>query len=90
MSAAKKSDFHSDSKSDSASSKDGAVQLTLKVTSPVAEALRASLITESEVTLNGDTIVVHEAEPVFVDMRARWNTVLRGLAAADDVLKALE
>ncbi len=67
-----------------------AVSLTLKVTSTNAEALCASLITEAEATLDGDTILVRESEPVFVDMRARWNTVVRGLAAADDVLKALE
>lgn len=90
MSAAKKSDSHSDSKPDSPLLTDCSVRLTLRVTSPFAEALRASLITEADVTLEGDTIVVHEAEPVFVDMRARWNTVLRGLAAADDVLKALD
>ncbi len=92
MSATKKSDSHSDSSGESpnAAVSAPALSLTLKVTSPFAEALHASLITEAEVTLDGDTVVVREAEPVFVDMRARWNTVVRGLAAADDVLKALE
>lgn len=62
----------------------------LRVTSPSAEALRASLITEADVILDQNTVVVSEAETVFVDMRARWNTVMRSLCAADDVLKAFE
>jgi len=52
--------------------------------------LEASLITEAEVSRVTDTIVVQESEAVFVDMRARWNTVMRGLAAADEALKALD
>ncbi len=83
MSAAKKSETTSSSKSEP-------LTLTLRVTSENAKALRASLITEADVSLEGNTITVNEAEPVFVDMRARWNTVMRGLAAANDVLKALD
>ena len=74
----------------SATKKSEALQLTLKVKSRFAEALEASLITEAEVSRESDTIVVQEAEAVFVDMRARWNTVMRGLAAADEALKALD
>lgn len=83
MSAAKKSEPQSSLNCDS-------VTLTLRVTSPSAQALRASLITEADVIIDQNTVIVNEAEPVFVDMRARWNTVMRGLCAADDVLKAFE
>ena len=74
----------------SATKKSEAIQLILKVKSRFAEALEASLITEAEVSRDTDTIVVQESEAVFVDMRARWNTVMRGLAAADEALKALD
>ena len=74
----------------SATKKSEAIQLTLKVKSRFSEALEASLITEAEVSRDTDTIVVQESEAVFVDMRARWNTVMRGLAAADEALKALD
>ena len=74
----------------SAAKKSEAIQLTLKVKSRFAEALEASLITEAEVSRDTDTIVVEESEAVFVDMRARWNTVMRGLAAADEALKTLD
>ena len=74
----------------SATKKSEALQLTLKVKSRFAEALEASLVTEAEVSRESDTIVVQEAEAVFVDMRARWNTVMRGLAAADEALKTLD
>ena len=73
-----------------ATKKSEALQLTLKVKSRFAEALEASLITEAEVSRDTNTIVVQESEAVFVDMRARWNTVMRGLAAADEALKALD
>ena len=73
-----------------ATKKSEALQLTLKVKSLFAEALEASLITEAEVSRDTNTIVVQESEAVFVDMRARWNTVMRGLAAADEALKALD
>ena len=74
----------------SATKKSEALQLTLKVKSRFAEALEASLITEAEVSRDTNTIVVQESEAVFVDMRARWNTVMRGLAAADEALKAFD
>ena len=74
----------------SATNKSEALQLTLNVQCRFAHALEASLITEAEVSRESDTIVVQESEAVFVDMRARWNTVMRGLAAADEALKTLE
>jgi len=62
----------------------------LQITSSYASSLEAALVTEAEVTLSEDCITVEELEPVFVDMRARWNTVMRGLSAAYDALKAVD
>ena len=74
----------------SATKKSDTVQLTLTITSSYASSLEAALVTEAEVTRTDNRITVREAEAVFVDMRARWNTVMRGLSAAYDALKAVD
>ena len=74
----------------SATKKSDSVKLTLQITSSYASSLEAALVTEAEVTRSGDCITIEEVEPVFVDMRARWNTVMRGLSAAYDALKAVD
>ena len=74
----------------SATKKSDSVQLTLTITSSYASSLEAALVTEAEVTRTDDCITVREAEAVFVDMRARWNTVMRGLSAAYDAFKAVD
>jgi hypothetical protein len=74
----------------SATKKSDSVQLSLTITSSYASSLEAALVTEAEVTRTDDCITVEEAESVFVDMRARWNTVMRGLSAAYDALKAVD
>ncbi len=74
----------------SAMKKSESLNLSLRVTSKYANSLFAALTTEAEVSLNQDLIIVEESEPLFVDMRARWNTVMRGLAAAHDALKSVE
>ena len=74
----------------SATKKSDSVQLTLTITSSYASSLEAALVTEAEVTRTDNRITVREAEAVFVDMRARWNTVMRGLSAAYDALKAVD
>ena len=66
------------------------LNLSLRITSQYANSLFAALTTEAEVSLNQDMIIVEESEPLFVDMRARWNTVMRGLAAAHDALKSVD
>ena len=74
----------------SATKKSDSIQLSLTITSSYASSLEAALATEAEVTRTDDCITVDEVEPVFVDMRARWNTVMRGLSAAYDALKAVD
>ena len=44
------------------------------------------MITEAPVTRDGDIVTLSESSETFVDMRARWNTVLRGMSAADEAL----
>ena len=70
--------------------KSESLKLTLQIKSSYASSLEAALATEAEVSRTDDFIIVEESEPVFVDMRARWNTVMRGLSAAYDALKAVD
>ena len=70
--------------------KSDSLKITLRINSSYASSLEAALSTESEVSRSEDCITVEESEPVFVDMRARWNTVMRGLSAAYDALKAVD
>ena len=70
--------------------KSESLKLTLQIKSSYASSLEAALSTEAEVSRSDDFIIVEESEPVFVDMRARWNTVMRGLSAAYDALKAVD
>jgi len=74
----------------SATKKSESVKLTLNVKSAYASSLEAALTTEAEVISEGDCITVEEIESVFVDMRARWNSVMRSLAAAYEALKAVD
>ena len=70
--------------------KSDSLKLTLQINSSYASSLEAALSTEAEVSRSEDCITVEESEPVFVDMRARWNTVMRGLSAAYAALKAVD
>lgn len=70
--------------------KSESLNLSLRVNSKYANSLFAALTTEAEVSLSQDMIIVEESEPLFVDMRARWNTLMRGLAAAHDALKSVD
>ncbi len=66
------------------------VTLVLRVKHTKAEALAAAMITESPVTRDGDIVTLSESSETFVDMRARWNTVLRGMSAADEALNNIQ
>ena len=70
--------------------KSESLNLSLRITSKYANSLFAALTTEADVSLNQDLIIVEESEPLFVDMRARWNTLMRGLVAAHDALKSVD
>ena len=55
------------------------------------KAMQESMISESETTSIDDTqfsFYLHEANAK--DLRAMWNTRIRGLIAADEILKVIE
>jgi hypothetical protein len=51
-----------------------------------AEALAASLITEAEFINHNGTREITEGADSMVDLRARWNTLMRGLIASEQTL----
>ena len=55
-------------------------------THPDARALAASLVTECNFTCDGDSITVSEKAESIVDLRARWNSLMRGLIASEHAL----
>jgi hypothetical protein len=62
----------------------------LKLTHKNADALAASLTTEAEFSDIKGTIEVTERAASMVDLRARWNTLMRGLIASEQVLGITE
>ena len=53
-----------------------------------AQALAASLVTECEFIRDDETITISEKAKTFVDLRARWNSLMRGLIASEQALSA--
>ncbi len=66
------------------------LSLVLRVKHAKAEALAAAMITEANVTRDGEIVTISENSETFVDMRARWNSVLRGISAADEALNSIQ
>ena len=65
-------------------------RLLLRLTRKDAEALAASLITEAEFINHNGTIEIVEGADSIVDLRARWNTLMRGLIASEQTLGITE
>ena len=65
-------------------------RLVLKLTHKNADALAASLTTEAEFSDIEGTIEVTERAASMVDLRARWNTLMRGLIACEQALDITE
>ena len=53
-----------------------------------ARALAAGLVTECNFICNGNLITVSEKAESIVDLRARWNSLMRGLIASEHALSA--
>ena len=53
-----------------------------------ARALAAGLVTECNFICNGNLITVSEKAESVVDLRARWNSLMRGLIASEHALSA--
>ena len=61
-------------------------KLVLRMTHEDAEALAASLTTEANFIIRDSSLEIVERADSLVDMRARWNTLMRGLIASELVL----
>ena len=60
--------------------------LILSVEHPQADALSAALVTEADHTHNIGNIRISLNSNSFNDLRARWNTLMRGLIASEQSL----
>ena len=65
-------------------------RLIIKFTHSDADALAASLGTEANFSNHGDTIKINDTADSMVDLRARWNTLMRGLIACEQALDITE
>ena len=64
------------------------ILLVLSVEHSQAEALSAALVTEADYTHNNEKIRISLDSNSFNDLRARWNTLMRGLIASEQSLGA--
>jgi len=70
--------------------KNETLSLSLKIKSSFADSLSASLTTEALFENKDGIIIINESANSFVDLRARWNTIMRGLIASERVLETVE
>lgn len=70
--------------------KNEALSLSLIIKSSNVKSLSASLSTEANFSLSNDILTINENANSFVDLRARWNTIMRGLIASEQVLEIVE
>ena len=62
------------------------ITISVSITHPHASALESSMITEAKVSRDNNIVMINESANLFVDLRARWNTIMRGIVAADEAL----
>ena len=70
--------------------KNETLSLSLKIKCSFADSLSASLFTEALFENKDGIIIINESANSFVDLRARWNTIMRGLIASERVLETVE
>ena len=70
--------------------KNETLSLSLRIKSSFADSLSASLSTEALFENKDGIIIINESANSFVDLRARWNTIMRGLIASERVLETVE
>tara|TARA_Y100000746_G_C15075080_1_gene273570 strand:+ start:6 stop:239 length:234 start_codon:yes stop_codon:yes gene_type:complete len=70
--------------------KNETLSLSLRIKSSFADSLSASLTTEALFENKDGMIIINESANSFVDLRARWNTIMRGLIASERVLETVE
>ena len=69
--------------------KNETLSLSLRIKSSFADSLSASLTTEALFENKDGIIIINESANSFVDLRARWNTIMRGLIASERVLETV-
>ena len=70
--------------------KNEALSLSLIIESSNVKSLSASLSTEANFSLTNGILTINENANSFVDLRARWNTIMRGLIASEQVLEIVQ
>tara|TARA_B100001142_G_scaffold62181_2_gene61282 strand:- start:590 stop:820 length:231 start_codon:yes stop_codon:yes gene_type:complete len=70
--------------------KNETLSLSLIIESSNVKSLSASLSTEANFSLTNGILTINENANSFVDLRARWNTIMRGLIASEQVLEIVE
>ena len=70
--------------------KNETLSLSLKIKSSFVDSLSASLTTEAFFENKDGIIIINVSANSFVDLRARWNTIMRGLIASEQVLETVE
>tara|TARA_B100001250_G_scaffold175738_1_gene151105 strand:+ start:7684 stop:7917 length:234 start_codon:yes stop_codon:yes gene_type:complete len=66
------------------------ISLSLRIKSSFASSLSASLSTEAIFDYKSGILTIDENANSFVDLRARWNTIMRGLIASEQILEAVD
>ena len=68
--------------------RNNSVGLTLLLEHSEPDALSSGLITEAEFSYSDNEISISLTSDSFTDLRARWNSVMRGLIASEQSLDA--
>ena len=68
--------------------RNNSVELTLLLEHSEPDALSSGLVTEAEFSNSDNEISISLTSDSFTDLRARWNSVMRGLIASEQSLDA--
>ena len=68
--------------------RNNSVELTLLLEHSEPGALSSGLITEAEFSYSDNEVSISLTSDSFTDLRARWNSVMRGLIASEQSLDA--
>ncbi|HIE63911.1 MAG: hypothetical protein CXT72_00150 [Methanobacteriota archaeon] len=68
--------------------KSDCAQYEFKLIHEDAKALSAGLTTEVDYIYNDNEIFIHESADSIADLRARWNSLMRGLIASEQAVAA--
>jgi len=69
--------------------KSNRASILFRATHQDAESICAGMITESEFNLTGSRIEFTLSSGNISDIRARWNSLMRGIIASEQALKAI-